>query len=322
MIIYVNSFFFFILVPIVVNEKIDLTKIFNYSSLLVVPITLGIYGVLVFDLSLFDDLYQYLVLDKGVVMYAMRKLGDFTLLMIFYNTSPLLVFPLAYYLDHVFVKQNSKKLILNLIIIISIILTLFLSGTRANLLSLVLIIVFYFSYFIYLKSRRLFIILSGFYGLFAIYGLAKIGGVLFNAQELSNTIKFGHFVSYIELFSDNIGSYIFGQGVGSSFYSSGIHSMTNVTELSYLELIRIWGLPITILFVSILFIPIFHQIKSKKISPLFIAYLAYLFIAGTNPLLLSSTGMVVLVYVFSETFMNIKNPKEQNTEFQIDNNLA
>jgi hypothetical protein len=32
---------------------------------------------------------------------------------------------------------------------------------------------------------------------------------------------------------------------------------------------------------------------------LFWAYLAYLLIAGTNPLLLSSTGMVVLLIVYS-----------------------
>jgi len=307
LIIYFNSFFFFLLVLIIVNERIKLTKIFNYSSLLVVLITLGSYCVLVYNPKTFGSLYQYFVVNKGVAVYGLRNYGDFTLLMMFYKTSPLLIFPLSYYLYQVLIKQDWNKIFLKIIILIFVIITLFLSGTRANILSLFLIILFYISFYLYKKSKIIFAIVSIFYIFIALYGLSAIGGFLLSKQEVSNMIKFRHFISYIEHFSDNIGGLIFGQGIGGSFYSLGINRLTNITELSYFELVRIWGLPITIIFILVLIIPIFYEIKSRNISHLFIAYIAYLFIAGTNPLLLSSTGMIVLVYVFSNMFLRNKN---------------
>ena len=52
--------------------------------------------------------------------------------------------------------------------------------------------------------------------------------------------------------------------------------------------------------------------QDKLISCTFWAYLAYLLIAGTNPLLLSSTGMITLLMAYSYTEM-LK--KKLNDEF-------
>jgi hypothetical protein len=306
-IVYFSSFFFFTLTLVIVNRKIDLTKPFNFASLFIVLITIGFYGVMLINPLLFGKLYQYFVIDKQVAIYALRNFGGYPVLQMFYKTSPLLVFPLSYYLFQILIQGNVKLLFLKLTILLSIIVTLFLSGTRANIVSLVLIILFYLSYYIYKKSRIVFVILTGLYTLLAIYGLSIIGGILFNATEISNLVKFGHYISYIEHFSDHIGQFIFGNGLGSSFYSYGINRITNVTELTYLELIRIWGMPISIIFLLVLLTPILYEIKAKQFSHLFIAYIAYLFIAGTNPLLLSSTGMIVLVYVFSNIMLRKTN---------------
>lgn len=306
-IVYFSSFFFFTLTLVIVNRKIDLTKPFNFASLFIVLITIGFYGVMLINPLLFGNLYQYFVIDKQVAIYALRNFGGYPVLQMFYKTSPLLVFPLSYYLYQILIRGNVKLLFLKLTILLSIIVTLFLSGTRANIVSLVLIILFYLSYYVYKKSRIVFVILTGLYTLLAIYGLSIIGGILFNATEISNLVKFGHYISYIEHFSDHIGQFIFGNGLGSSFYSYGINRITNVTELTYLELIRIWGMPISIIFLLVLLTPVLYEIKAKQFSHLFIAYIAYLFIAGTNPLLLSSTGMIVLVYVFSNIMLRKTN---------------
>ncbi|MDP3436520.1 MAG: hypothetical protein Q8S04_04705 [Bacteroidales bacterium] len=306
-IVYFSSFFFFTLTLVIVNRKIDLTKPFNIASLFIVLITIGFYGVMLINPLLFGSLYHYFVIDKQVAIYALRDFGGYPVLQMFYKTSPLLVFPLSYYLYQILIQGNVKLLFLKLTILLSIIVTLFLSGTRANIVSLALIILFYLSYYIYKKSKIAFVILTGLYTLLAIYGLSIIGGILFNATEISNLVKFGHFISYIEHFSDHIGQFIFGNGLGSSFYSYGINRITNVTELTYLELIRIWGMPISIIFLLVLITPVLYEIKAKQLSHLFIAYIAYLFIAGTNPLLLSSTGMIVLVYVFSNIMLRKTN---------------
>jgi len=302
-IVYLNSFFFFLLALIVVDEGFNLTKIFTYSSLLIVLITLTAYVILLLNPISFGKLYEYAVIDKQVAIYSLRKYGDYTVLQMFYKTSPLLVFPLSYFLHQLFIQRNFKGLFFKMAALILLAVTLFLSGTRANMLSLVLILMFYLAWYIFTKSKKFFVLLMGVYGIIGFIGIYTLSELLLNAQEISNQVKFGHFISYIEHFSEYIGDFIYGQGLGSRFYSSGIHQMTNITELSYFELIRIWGLPITIVFFLVLLLPLYYEIRARKISALFIAYLAYLFIAGTNPLLLSSTGMVVLVYVFSEMIL-------------------
>ncbi len=306
--VYFNSFFFFALVLVTVSEKMDLTAIFNYASLTIVLITLGLYLVLIFDISLFGDLYRYFVLDKQVVVYALRDYGKVTLLMIFYKTSPLLVFPLSWYYYRLLVEKQKKGLFVNILLLVLTAATLYFSGTRANLASLVLISVFYLGYFLFRRSKIWFVWALALGVLVVLFMLPAAAGLLLNRQEASNAIKFGYFSSYVNYFDHHWLSLLFGQGVGGRFYASGLHRMIDVSELTYIELVRIWGIPVALLFVSFLMVPLVTEIKLKKITPIFIAYLAYLFIAGTNPLLLSSTGMLVLVYVFTHTFLQTDSP--------------
>lgn len=301
-IVYLNSFFFFLLLLIIVIEKIELTRIFNNSSLIIVLITSISYSILVYNPNTFGLLYDYFVVDKNVAVYAIRKFGDYTLLQMFYKTSPLLIFPLSYFLYKLLIQQNRKHLVFNIITLIAIGITLFLSGTRANILSLALIILYYILFYAYKKSKPIFLIVGLVYLLFVFYSASVLGGILLSKSETSNMVKFGHVISYIEHFSNYVGVLFFGQGLGGTFYSSGIHSIVSVTELTYFEIIRIWGLPITIIFGGILLLPIYNELKNERITHIFIAYIAYLLVAGTNPLLLSSTGMLVLVYVFSEIY--------------------
>lgn len=301
-VVYLNSFFFFLLLPIIIIKNIDLTRIFNNSSLVVVVITGISYFILLYKPTTFGFLYDYFVVDKSVAVYALRKYGDYTLLMMFYKTSPLLIFPLAYYLHKLLIIKNRRKLTMSVLALVSIILTLFLSGTRANILSLCLILLFYILFYAYKKSKPLALIVGSIYLLLFFYGASKLAGIFLSSSEVSNTVKLGHLLSYIEHFSNHIGVLIFGQGIGGTIYSTGVHSTVTVTELSYFELVRIWGLPVTLIFGIVLLAPIYKELKKQTVSHLFIAYLAYLFIAGTNPLLLSSTGMLVLVYVFSKTY--------------------
>ena len=302
--VYFNSFFFFLIVLVTVSEKIELTSLFNYTSLLIVAITFGIYLVMVFNLHLFGKLYQYFVVDKGVAVYALRNYGKLTMLMIFYKTSPLLVFPLSWYLYQILIEKNKRSPFSHYALVVIIALTLFLSGTRANLLSLVLIILFYLGFYLYKKSGSWFLLLGSLGLVIVLFALPSVTRLLLNPQETSNIIKFSYLSSYANYFYQHLSSLIWGQGIGGAFYAAGLERLTDVTELTYFELIRVWGLPIALFFVGILFMPLIAEIKAGKISHLFIAYIAYLFIAGTNPLLLSSTGMLVLVYVFTNMFLS------------------
>jgi len=302
--VYLNSFFFFFLLLVIVTENIQLRPVLNVSAILLVVVTAFSYLLPLFNPGFFAKLYAFFVMEKEVAVYALRNYGGFTLLMVFYKTSPILVFPLAYSLHRVLILTTKKNKAGHIVFILALCTTLFLSGTRANILSMGLIVLFYILFYAYKNSKPIallvaFIYLAGFF-----YGANILAEVFLNRSEVSNQVKLGHLFSYIEHFSDHLGILIFGQGIGSTMYTSGINSVVSVTELTYFELVRVWGIPVSIVFGLILLLPVYHEIKNRSISHLFIAYIAYLFIAGTNPLLLSSTGMLVLVYVFSQTFFS------------------
>ena len=302
-IVYFNSFFFFLLIFIIYDTGFDLTKVINRSTLLIIVITLGIYCFFLLQPATYLILTKYLVIDKNIAVFGFRRYGPITMLMIYFRTSPLLVFPLAYFLQRILIDKTRKARFIHYFILIAIIVTLFLSGTRANLVSLLFIILFYGCLWTFKKSKPAFILLTIVLSFLFIYEISTILTILFDKSEISNSVKLGHFESYLDYFSQNGLQLFFGQGFGGAFYSSGFNKLTTVTELTYLETVRVWGLPITFIFILILLLPFIKDIRHKNFSSVSIAYLAYLFIAGTNPFLFSSTGMMVLVYVFSRSFM-------------------
>lgn len=312
--VYFNSFFFFLLMLVATDKRIVLPRIFNTAALLVVLLTLGFYLILIWDTSLFGDLYNYFVVDKRVALYAIRTYDQITALMIYYKTSPLLVFPLSYYLYQIFIERKKRSPVSHYLLFVLIAVTLVLSGTRANLFALVFIFLFYIGFYIYRKSRLWFVLVGSFFILSFLLIFPVLFQLFLNPQEASNVVKYGYLSSYADFFNQNVLTLVFGQGIGGVFYTTSLHRLTNVTELAYFELIRIWGIPVSTIFVLILIWPLVKEIKAGKLSHLFIAYLAYLFIAGTNPLLLSSTGMLVIVYVFSMGFADSKGLKLQSQE--------
>lgn len=129
-----------------------------------------------------------------------------------------------------------------------------------------------------------------------VFLLATEGG------ESSNDVKFGHLVSYGVLFSNHPEYLLFGQGLGASFYSEGFRGMTMLTEWTYIEMLRKYGLvgaACIMTFVLYPFRVLLPRIQRDEVLGFSIAYLAYLLISGTNPLLLGSTGMLVLLMVYS-----------------------
>ena len=100
---------------------------------------------------------------------------------------------------------------------------------------------------------------------------------------------------------------IFGEGPGATFDSLGVRGRFAVqSELTYLDLIRWFGIPFTVIIMLVYLYPV-RLIYSKRrnleySSVLILAYLLYLVIAGTNPLLISSTGMLALLVMYSYAF--------------------
>lgn len=143
-----------------------------------------------------------------------------------------------------------------------------------------------------------------------IYPILLIGGFILclliiilasDTQEISNTVKYGHLPSYTKLFEEHPSYLLTGQGPGAFFYSDGFNKYVMQTEWAYLELIRCFGI-CSVLIIGIFIYPLFAFWRNKEdilSFSIFGAYSVYLIVAGTNPLLLSSTGMLVLLISYS-----------------------
>jgi uncharacterized membrane protein len=97
--------------------------------------------------------------------------------------------------------------------------------------------------------------------------------------------------------------------MGSGFYTIAKEELVYKTELTYLELLRMFGLIVTSFFLFLLYTPIYIFKKSKKsinynkYKYLYKAYIMYLLLEiVSNPLLIGSTGMIIMVVVFSTSY--------------------
>ena len=306
--IYLNSFVFFSLLLVIYILKIPLLQYFTKYGFVVAVITISIWIVYKVSIPNFWKVYDYLVIKNSAITCSGRTFLGIPLLMVFYKTSPLLVFGLSHYANEVFFKRHRlHQMMYSIAIFVVFVWAMFLSGTRANIISAFGIIAFYTLWFFSTKRKIVFYFVLTTLFVLAIPLLYDLSKSLFDGKEQSNAIKFGHFLSYLDLWSDNPLYLFTGQGFGAKFYSGAYMELMDRSELTYFELVRIFGLPFALIILFFLLYPLIFKLKMKDDYQLIIAYLFYLVIIGTNPLLMSSTGMIVLVYVYS--YMMLKPKK-------------
>ena len=294
---------FFMLFLFFINpEKINMipglniaTIIISCSTLFLVLIALSFPFLLTFLLPGLDGIFMG--------RPGERKMLFWNRTIIFHLASPILVFPLAMRWYEYLITKERKKMLYAFLIFLGLIF----SGTRANFFSAILIVfIIYLHYIFYIKKRML---QTVFY-ITVVGCLALIGTyLLFVDIDDSILVKAGHLYSYIELFNNDISYFLFGQGVGAYFFTYGFKNIATMTELSYLELIRIFGLFSTMVIMLFYILPLlkYKIFNTPFLFALGIAYLAYLFIAGTNPLLIGRTGFIALWLAY--TLPKIKNNK-------------
>ncbi len=291
----VKSFSIFFLVNLIIDSKYPIYKNFNWFLLLIPLIIIPCYFTLLWNVDLFKRIAMFFS-EKNETAFSPRNFYGINVIMLYYRTSALLVFPLSLFLYRFLKHRNYWNLLLFFICFI----TLFLSGTRGNIIATVLITVYLLINS--LSRKRKFIQLSItvlvlFYGL-----LLFIGSLSLGEKDSSQEIKSGHFSSYITLFETKPSIFIFGQGLGSEFFSTGLNQNIVQSELTYLDLVRIFGVPGTLLVLLILTYPLVYMYKKSmnyKYTAAVCSYYGYLFIVGSNPLLISSTGIIAVIIMYS-----------------------
>ena len=201
---------------------------------------------------------------------------------------------------------NCKKLWLRVILLLGACLftvAFFCSGTRSTML-LPLFMLCMVTYASVMKRRKIKYLVYPILFFAVIMFLALIVVLASERGEFSNDVKFAHLTSYMNLLSEHPLYFILGQGPSTLFYSDGFRRMTDLTEWTYIELFRVYGL-FAFLILFVVLHPLYRLWRylrcSSKVLGIWATYIAYIFIAGTNPLLLSSTGMIMILAIYSYT---------------------
>jgi hypothetical protein len=269
----------------------------TFLSLLII----GVFAVLTYN----PDLYQTLKPlgdSSGLLILDKRSYSDdFDFLQVYFVTSPMLAIPIAYYFDRAMSANSIAGKAAFLLIALTNIVGMFLAGTRNNML--VSLLLPFLLWPPYTKRVALFMFCS--LAALAVLSLPFSGYLLafFDPTESGNSIKLATFEDYYRIFSDPI-ALLFGHGLGS-YETWSARPSSYITELTYLELFRNFGLVGGLVMLGLLLLPVANALlprASTQQRSLAIAYFLYLLMCFSNPNLFSSMGILILAALLYRIF--------------------
>jgi hypothetical protein len=131
-----------------------------------------------------------------------------------------------------------------------------------------------------------------------------------SAESYSTSVKLGHIQSAIQEIFQNPNTFLFGTGIGASFYSIGINDYTTNIEVSHINLIRQCGILFSLLFFSYVIITFFKLLRTDDTGRrLGIGLISFFLCAGTNPLLLSP--IFILFLIINRAYIEMHNKELQ-----------
>lgn len=282
--------YMFLLIFVVRHYKIDFEKILIKSITLIAFATvvlalLDVAGLINVNTGFFRNEIMY---GYGLGLMGKSPLYPFYY-KIFFRTSPLLVILL-------FKKFNDSRYIITLLTLAALII----SGTRANVL---FPIFFLTAFFVFSTGNKSKLIKYAFVAV-TITSVALFSGFIIEAfneafvvrGEVSDIVRQGHIEGIKELIRNDPWIILRGSGMGSEFYSYGTFSYVSSIEWSYIDLWRQMGFLFFFLFLVFISIPLFYRYGTGNYKKY--AYITYLCIAATNPLLFNSTSYLVFIYMY------------------------
>lgn len=199
---------------------------------------------------------------SGVVVLDTREYGsDLSLLQVYYVTSPMLAISIAYYFVCASTaSRRAQRLRCWLLTALSIV-GMLLAGTRNNMLVSGLLPV---ALFVLCSRHRT---IGTFLGIFALAAAAILYAnelaAFLDPTEFSNRIKLALLRDYARAF-ENPTDLLLGQGLGAYHYWEAKSESYYISELTYLELIRNFGVFGAAAMITLLCIPIWLSFKSHR----------------------------------------------------------
>ncbi|MEW5894429.1 MAG: hypothetical protein AB1650_01540, partial [Candidatus Omnitrophota bacterium] len=300
--LYLKSYLFLTLAVILRSMKIDLTKPLVNALTIIAVLTVLIAIIGAFSTSLFWRIHEVGFRYDIFCLGGARLYGGNIfprIAAVYFYTSEMMVLPLGYFTVKTFFSNEGKKLQYGLLLMITIF-AMFISTTRNNILAAILLpfmVAFWYS-----KRKKIIFGLLIVLFLYSIFNLDLIISTFFDSSSPSNAWKMQFVKDYANLLNDDR-VFLFGQGMGS-FFKTKNRGYVSVTELTYFEFIRQFGVLLFIPMLVLLFYPL-TKLFSRRYERSHYLFIAYLFILGMtffNPLLMSSSGMLLLSVVLFKTF--------------------
>jgi hypothetical protein len=132
-----------------------------------------------------------------------------------------------------------------------------------------------------------------------------------STESTSTSIKLGHIQSALSEILRNPLTFLFGTGVGTSFFSMGINEYTAEIEVSHINMIREFGSIYFLLFTTYVFVVFVKVMKTDDIGrKIGIGLISFFIAAGTNPLLLSP--IFILFLIISKAYIVLSIREKQH----------
>ncbi|MFZ0339724.1 MAG: hypothetical protein WAL45_16950 [Terracidiphilus sp.] len=237
--------------------------------------------------------------NYGIFSVTDRSYADLSFTGVYFATSPLLVISVAYFTFKCLMAVGSRRAVYFLLVMTSIG-GMVLSGSRNNIVAGCLTPLVTWLFYSKKKAQLVSAIVVFLCVVLASYS-STIGAML-DPSEGSNAIKLEHLHDYGVIFSDSK-TLLFGQGLGAFFHSTE-YGFTSVTELTYFELIRNYGLILGAVVIGMLLYPLTRIWDPCRRNEryFYVAFGAYLYLSWANPFLISSSGMLILSIVAYQAF--------------------
>jgi hypothetical protein len=289
---YMKAYLLLSLALILRINRIDLVPML---SGVLVPLAVAIL-VMFFSILIFPGLYNFLKpigLVNGLFLLDWRSYGPLMLLQAFFVTSPMLVIPIAYYFDRA-MSSDRKPLFFTLCAVC--VAGMIAAGSRNNIFTAILLPAVLWP--LYTKRPTIYYALSAcVIGLMALAFLDQLR-LLLDPKEFGNSVRLGLLTDYKRIFDDPYTLFV-GRGLGAYEVWTN-RPFRSFSELTYLDLIRYFGMPAGFVMVGLLVAPVaLLWTAGTENRVLAIAWGSFLVMSFSNPLIFSSVGIVVLTAVLA-----------------------
>jgi hypothetical protein len=294
------QFFFASIIPLLIHfviyYQLKLDKIVDFSGRIMLVVT-SLYFFLVFnpDVPYALDIAQWYEIVSQSTTAERDYLGDGLVFTLALSTAPFLFVSFGLVLVRI-LKVFSW---LDLILIIFYISAFLLSGARGIVVIAILLFIFLLFFNISSIFFRIVVSVLILLVIFLLLQFIISDTMIFDSDEFSNMVKIGHFTSFLDQLTWF--KFLFGDGLGAYYFSSGVLSWKAHTELTPIDLIRYVGFPFALFVYLILIFPrLSSNVFRSRNREFFLIFMLFLLLSITNPVLFNSMGMIVVIWYWSK----------------------